>query len=124
MCSPIVLFARTVITFSMSAPPEKLAINKSSEPADAATINTDTSRMVHESSQRPPHVSSNDNDIFPIAEPLYTSVKRLKSDYADGSEARKHPEVCCNKMQFVCIRQKSLVNDNLMFYNLRKVGGI
>ena len=100
----------------MSAPPEKLAINKSSEPADAATINTDMSRMVHESSQRPPHVSSNDNDILPNAEPLYTSVKRLKSDYANSSEAGsgQHPEVCCNTIWFMylCLYGK---NPSLVF---------
>ena len=86
----------------MSAPPEKLAINKSSEPADAATINTDMSRMVHESSQRPPHVTSNDNYILPKAEPLYTSAKRLKSDYASSSGAGsgQHPEVCCDTIQY------------------------
>lgn len=91
----------------MSAPPEQLAISKSSEPADATTVNTDRSPMVHENSQRLSHVPSDSLDILPDAEPLYTSVKRLKSEYADGSgsETGRPPEVCCNTILFIPMKK-------------------
>ena len=86
----------------MSAPPEQLAISKPSPSVDA----TDISTMVHESSQKLPHVTTNDTDNVQNAEPLYTSVKRIKSDYADGSKAGQHQKVCCNTKWFMYMRQR------------------